>query len=119
MVYRLVTAAGMGTSTLVVAALVHAEILAVRPFAGGNGLVARALERVLVRTGGLDPTGVAVVEAGHAAKAGADYRGAITAYVEGGPEGVRLWLLHCAEAVLAGAQEGHLVADAVLAGRLH
>ena len=103
--------------TLLVAALVHAEVVATRPFAGGNGLVARALERVVLRVGGLDPTGVAVPEAGHATKVGADYRGALTAYVSGGPDGVRWWLLHCAEAVTAAASHGTAVADAVLAGR--
>jgi hypothetical protein len=103
--------------TLLVASLVHAELVAMRPFVSGNGLVARALERVVLRVGGLDPTGVAVPEAGHAAKVGADYRGALTAYVSGGPDGVRLWLLHCAEAVSAAAAHGEAVADAVLAGR--
>jgi hypothetical protein len=107
-----------GASTLLVAALVHAEVVAVRPFVRGNLLVARALERAVVRIGGLDPTGVAVVEAGHTAKAGADYRGALTAYGHGGPAGVGLWLVHCADAVRAGAEEGARVADAVLAGRL-
>ena len=103
--------------TLLVAALVHAEVVATRPFAGGNALVARALERVVLRVGGLDPTGVAVPEAGHKAKVGAEYRGALTAYVCGGPEGVRWWLLHCAEAGTAAASHGAAVADAVLAGR--
>jgi hypothetical protein len=102
---------------LLVASLVHAEVVAARPFVQGNGLVARALERVVLRAGGLDPTGVAVPEAGHAEKVGADYRGALTAYVSGGPEGVRLWLLHCAEAAETAAAHGIAVADAVLAGR--
>ncbi|MGI8948747.1 MAG: Fic family protein [Ornithinimicrobium sp.] len=102
---------------LLVASVVHAEIVTLRPFVAGNGLVARAMERVVLRAGGLDPTGVLVPESGHAAKVGADYRGALTAYESGSPDGVRLWLLHCAEAVVAGASEGHRVADAVLAGR--
>jgi hypothetical protein len=46
------------------AALVHAELAVVRPFVRGNGLVARAAERALVAAAGLDPTGVAVPEAG-------------------------------------------------------
>lgn len=104
--------------TLVVAAVAHAEIATARPFVAGNGVVARAVERVLVRVGGLDPTGVAVPEVGHADRAGTDYRGALAAYASGDPEGVRLWLLHCAEAVRRGAAEGTRVADAVLAGRL-
>ncbi|GAA5167148.1 oxidoreductase [Ornithinimicrobium tianjinense] len=104
--------------TLLVAAVVHAEIVVARPFVLGNAIVARALERVVIRVGGLDPTGVAVPEVGHADRAGADYRGALTAYASGGSEGVRLWLLHCAEAVERAAAEGVRIADAVRAGRL-
>lgn len=103
---------------LLVAAVVHAEVVVTRPFVLGNGLVARALERVVVRVGGLDPTGVAVPEVGHADRAGTDYRGALGAYASGDPEGVRLWLLHSAEAVTRAAAEGVRVADAVRAGRL-
>ncbi|NLG23484.1 MAG: Fic family protein [Actinomycetales bacterium] len=117
-VYDLLATIRSGGSALVVAALVHAELVTVRPFVTGNGLVARALERVVHRVGGLDPTGVAVPELGHAQKVGADYRGALTAYGQGGVEGVRLWLLHSAEAAVTGAGAGTAVADAVLAGRL-
>lgn len=107
-----------GAPTLLVAALVHAEIAVARPFAAGNGVVARALERTLVRVGGLDPTGVAVPEVGHSDRAGTDYRGALAAYAGGDPEGVRLWLLHSAQALVRAAAEGTRVADAVRAGRL-
>ncbi len=107
-----------GAPTLLVAAVAHAEIVAVRPFVTGNGVVARALERVVLRVGGLDPTGVAVPEVGHADRAGTDYRGALGAYVSGGPYGLRLWLLHSADAVVRAAAEGTRIADAVLAGRL-
>ncbi|WP_256841449.1 Fic family protein [Ornithinimicrobium cryptoxanthini] len=116
--YDLLRSVQAGTSALAVAALAHAELVTVRPFVTGNGLVARALERVVHRVGGLDPTGVAVPELGHSQKVGADYRGALTAYSEGGLEGVRLWLLHCAEAAVTGAGAGTVIADAVLAGRL-
>lgn len=118
LVYSLLGTLQSGGSALVVAALVHAELMTVRPFVSGNGLVARALERVVHRVGGLDPTGVAVPERGHAEKVGADYRGALTAYGQGGPEGVRLWLLQCAQATVTGAEAGSAIADAVLAGRL-
>ena len=105
-------------SVLVAGAVVHAELAVARPFAVANGVVARAVERVVTRVGGLDSTGVAVLEVGHADRAGTDYRGALAAYASGEPDGVRLWLLHCAEAVRRGAAEGTRVADAVLAGRL-
>lgn len=107
-----------GAPILLVAAVVHAEVAVARPFAAGNGVVARALERVVVRVGGLDPTGVAVPEVGHGDRAGTDYRGALAAYASGDPDGVRLWLLHCAEALVRAAAEGTRVADAVRAGRL-
>ena len=110
--------AGGGVPVLLVAAVAHAELVAARPFVLGNAVVARALERVVVRVGGLDPTGVAVPEVGHADRAGSDYRGALAAYASGDPEGVRLWLLHCAEAMERAAVAGEQVADAVRAGRL-
>lgn len=102
----------------VVAALVHAEVMHARPFVRGNGVVARALERLIVRAGGLDPTGVAVTEHGHGAQGGPAYLGALTAYARGDRAGVTLWLEHSAAAMVAAAGEGERIADAVLAGRL-
>lgn len=103
---------------LVVAAVVHAEIAHVRPFVRGNGAVARAMERAVIQSTGLDPTGVAVPEAGHAAQGGPAYLGALAAYGTGTPQGVALWLGHCSSAVVAGAAEGVRICDAVRAGRL-
>jgi hypothetical protein len=103
---------------VVAAAVVHAELATVRPFVRGNAVVARALDRALVQAGGLDPTGVAVTEAGHGAQGGAAYLGALAAYGRGDAAGVGLWLSHCCTAVVAAAAEGERVADAVLAGRL-
>ena len=103
---------------VVVAALVHAEIATVRPFVRGNGLVARAMERAVIQASGLDPTGVAVAELGHGAGGVAAYMGALAAYDSGSPQGVALWITHCAQAIVAGAQEGGRIADAVLVGRL-
>ncbi|WP_249138650.1 Fic family protein [Phycicoccus avicenniae] len=103
---------------VVAAAVVHAELATVRPFVRGNTVVARALERATVQAAGLDPTGVAVLEAGHAAGGTAPYVGALAAYSRGDAAGVGLWVGHCCDAVQAGATEGMRVADAVLAGRL-
>jgi len=55
---------------------------------------------------------------GHGRESGAAYLGALAAYASGTPQGVALWLTHCGEAVVAGAQEGARIADAVRAGRL-
>ena len=73
---------------VVAAAVVHAELATVRPFVRGNAVVARALDRAVVQAGGLDPTGVAVTEAGHAAQGGAAYLGALAAYGRGDAAGV-------------------------------
>jgi hypothetical protein len=103
---------------LVVAALAHGEVMAMRPFVAGNGVVARALFRAVVVERGLDPTGVAVPE--HAVLAGGlpVYAAALTGYVAGSADGVAGWLMHCGDVVRLGAAEGVRVADAVLAGRL-
>lgn len=102
----------------VVAAIAHAEIMVTRPFVRGNGLVARAFERALVKAAGLDPTGVVVPEVGYLREATAGYLGALSAYASGSSEGVGLWLEFSAQAMTRGAAEGTRIADAVLAGRL-
>ena len=103
---------------LVLLALVHAEIATVRPFVRGNAVVARAVDRALLQASGLDPTGVAVPEAGHLRGGTAAYVGALAAYGTGSREGVGLWLRHCGDAVVAGAAEGERICAAVRTGRL-
>lgn len=103
---------------LVVASIVHAEITTVRPFVVGNGLVARAVERALIAETGLDPTGVTVPEAGHGHEGGPAYLGSLNGYVHGGQPGLVLWLKHCGDSLVAGAEEGWRIADSVRAGRI-
>jgi hypothetical protein len=102
---------------LVVAGLVQAEVATLRPFVAANGVVARALCRAVVVGRGLDPTRVAVWEAGLLA-AGPRYPLALAAYGEGSPDAVAGWLDLFATAIVDGAAEGTRVADAVLTGRL-
>jgi hypothetical protein len=102
----------------VITSVVHAEIVSIRPFVHGNGLVARAMERALVQALGLDPTGVSVPESGHVANGGPAYLGALTAYGRGTASGVGLWLTQAAEALVRGVAEGERISDAVRAGRL-
>jgi hypothetical protein len=97
----------------VLAAVVHGELLACRPFRHGNGLVARAAERAAITARGLDPTGVAVVEAGHRRAGASAYLSAASGYCSGTPAGVGAWLIRCAEALAAGAREGMALAEAV------
>lgn len=111
---------GSRAPALLVAGVVHGELLAVRPFAAGNGVVARAMSRLLLTTGGLDPTGTVLPEIGWAANPN-PYLAAAAMFAVGapdGPDGVVAWLVGCAAAVQAGAREAGLVADAVLAGTL-
>jgi len=110
-------AAPASVPALVVAGLVHAEIATVRPFVTANGVVARAVCRAVVVGRGLDPTGVAVWEAGLLA-AGPPYPLALAGYGQGGADGVARWLVLFARAVIDGVAEGERVATAVLTGRL-
>ena len=89
---------------VVVAALVHAEIATIRPFVRGNGLVARAMERAVIRASGLDPTGVAVPGVGHVAAGGAAHLGAPAAYGSGPPPGGGVGGTRCARAGVGGAE---------------
>jgi hypothetical protein len=98
---------------LVVAAVVHGEILTVRPFAAMDGVVARAAARLVTTGRSLDPTGTAVVEEGHLELGVAAYDVAAAAYRRGTPDGVAQWLVHCAQAVALGARAGRRIAAEV------
>jgi hypothetical protein len=92
---------------LVVAAVVHAELRTVAPFASHNGMVARAAERLVMVTRGVDPTSLTVPEAGHLALRAA-YESNLSGYADGAVAGVHAWLLYAAEAFTAGAQASPL-----------
>lgn len=92
---------------LVVAAVAHAELVAAAPFASGNGIVARAVERLILVGRGVDPTSLVVPEAGHLALR-REYESNLLAYSEGGTRGVQAWLLYAAEAFAAGAEASPL-----------
>lgn len=53
---------------IVVAAVAHAELATLAPFGSADGVVARAVEHMVLVSTGVDPLGVVVVEAGHAAQ---------------------------------------------------
>jgi len=93
---------------LAVAAIVHAEILVARAFTSHDGVVARAAERLVLVSRGVDPVSVTVPEAGHAASSDA-YLRAVSAYAAGTPAGMQTWLLHAAEAFTRGAEASPLV----------
>lgn len=102
---------------LVVAAVVHGELLTLRPFVAGNGVVARAVARLLVTSRGLDPTGSVICEPGWAA-APNPYLAAAAGFATGTPDGVAGWVRVCAAGVVDGAGRARVVADGVVAGRI-
>jgi Fic family protein len=96
---------------VVVAALVHGELLALRPFGWADGVVARAASRLTLIDRGLDPKSLASPEVGHM-ELGPAYPEALSAYVAGSPDGVAQWVGHCAEALALGARDSLAVCEA-------
>jgi hypothetical protein len=107
---------GTEAPALVVAAVVHGELLALRPFGSYNGPVARAAQRIVLVGGGLDPKSICPAEVGHAEVGRAGYLKALEGYVSGAPEGVGAWIGHCAEAVRLGVRESVAVCEALQRG---
>jgi hypothetical protein len=108
--------AGSSAPALVTAAVVHGELLALRPFVSHNGLVARTAERIVLVGSGLDPKSVCPSEVGHAELGRAAYLAAFDGYVSGTPEGMAAWIAHCARAVELGARESTAVCEALQRG---
>lgn len=107
---------GTSAPAVVVAAVVHGELLALRAFGVADGVVARAAARLVLIDRGLDPKAVSAPEVGHA-ELHSEYEEAARSYVSGGPEGVAAWIGHCARAVALGAREGLAVCEAIKRGQ--
>ncbi|WP_067171040.1 Fic family protein [Microtetraspora niveoalba] len=107
----LVTGGG-GAPALVLAAIVHAELVVLRPFGVADGIVARAAERLILVEHGLDPKSLTVVEVGHV-DLGDAYTEALRGYLTGTAEGVGAWVRHCASAVVLGARETTAICEAL------
>jgi len=101
---------------VVAAAVLHAELLALRPFTSANGVVARGAARLLLVARGLDPKALTVPDVGHAELA-TEYREAHEAYVhgttDGAADGVARWVRHCCTAVELGARETLAICEAL------
>ncbi|BCB81081.1 hypothetical protein GCM10022251_66810 [Phytohabitans flavus] len=97
-------AGGTSVSPLVLAAVVHGELLALRPFAGPSGIVARAAARLTLIATGFDPRGLLAVDVGHLARE-PEYVGAANAFATGTPDGLRAWVRHYTQAVVVAAEE--------------
>ena len=95
------------TPALIVAALVHADLATAAPFGSHDGLVARAVERLVLVARGVDPASVVVPEAGHLALR-VEYESNLRGYRDGGRAGLHSWLLYAAEAQTKGVEASPL-----------
>lgn len=77
---------------IVVAAIAHGELLALRPFRWGSGLIARAAVRLVIASRGLDPDLLSCPEAGMLDLGRTSYVAALRAYESGEPEGLARWI---------------------------
>lgn len=107
---------GSEAPALVVAAVVHGELLCLRPFGSYNGIVARAAQRVVLVGSGLDPKSICPAEVGHAELGRAEYLKALRGYVSGTPAGMAAWISHCGKAVGLGVRESVAVCEALQRG---
>jgi hypothetical protein len=107
-------AGGSDVAPLVLAAVVHGELLTLRPFAGPSGVVARAAARLTLVASGFDPRGLLAVEVGHLARE-PEYVGAANAFATGTPDGLRAWLRHYAAAVEVAALDLEEAASVIAA----
>jgi len=99
-------AAGTEAPAIIVAAVVHGEVLGLDAFGVGSGLVARAAARAVLIDRALDPRAVTAPEAGHLELGALDYAAALEGYRSGAADGVARWLVHCAQALAIGARLG-------------
>jgi hypothetical protein len=106
------TTGGTQAPAPVLAAVAHGELLALAPFGSADGVVARAVSRLVTITGGLDPHGLGVPEVIWMRSAG-EYRAAARGFAAGTPDGVTTWLLLCCRALQAGARETLKIAEKI------
>lgn len=110
----LVTSDAAGPA-VVLAAIVHGELLTLAPFRTADGIVARAASRLCLISRGLDPKAVSVPEVGHFELA-ESYLDSAAGYRSGERDGVAAWVRHCCAAVALGAREGLAICEAVVRG---
>lgn len=108
---RLVTG-GSSVPAPVLAAVAHGELLTLAPFGSADGLVARAISRLVSITSGLDPHGLGVPEVYWLRRA-EEYREAAAGFATGTQDGVGAWLVMCCRGLEDGAREALSIAEAV------
>ena len=82
------------------------------PFGTADGVVARAVSRLVTISSGLDPHGLGVPEMYWMRQSG-DYRAAARGFASGTPDGLTAWLVNSARGLHAGAREALSIAQAL------
>jgi hypothetical protein len=95
----------------VLVAVVHGELLALRPFGSADGVVARAAARLVMVSSGLDPHALTVPEVGYL-RSGSHYASALRRFTDGDPDGLVEWIRWVCGALETGAREGMSIAAA-------
>ncbi|WP_067469047.1 oxidoreductase [Nocardia amamiensis] len=107
------TVLGSRAPAPVIAAVVHGELLALRPFGTADGVVARAASRLVVVSSGLDPHSLGVPEVFWLRRRQA-YLDAAAGFGTGDPEAVGGWVIFCCAAFEDGAREATSIADSAV-----
>ena len=94
----------------VIAAVAHGELLTLAPFGTADGVVARAVSRLITIASGLDPHGLGVPEV-YWMRRPRDYRDAAPGSRPARRRVWRAWLMMCCRAMRAGAQEALAIAE--------
>jgi hypothetical protein len=100
---------------VVVAAVVHGEVLSLDAFAPVSGIVALAATRLTLIERGLDPKSLVDFERGHLDDP-PGYAAALDDYRSGTAEGIGRWIVHVAGAVVAGVQDATAICTAIERG---
>ncbi len=89
---------------VLVAAIAHGELLALRPFTWGSGLIARATVRCVLAARGVDPDLLGAPELGMLAAGRPSYVKALRGYISGEPGGMAEWIIWNARAIAVSNQ---------------
>lgn len=102
---------GSRVPATVLAAVAHGELLSLAPFGVADGVVARAVSRLITMSSGLDPHGLGVPEMYWMRQVG-EYRAAARGFASGTADGLTAWLICSSRALHSGAREALTIAQA-------
>ena len=98
-------------SSILVAAIVHAELATLRPFAQGSYLVARASTRLILAARDVDSDGLVMSEYGAFLLGRPAYVQALSGYASGTPQGVGAWVSWQGQAIQKGLEMAKELAE--------